>query len=73
MRKELEELIKKLDVNNNWSSESTKVPCLAHMIQLIVKAILCAFNIGPVEEQVDDINGRSVCSTIAKVSFRSTA
>jgi hypothetical protein len=72
IRKELEELIKKLDVNNNWSSESTEVPYLAHVIQLIVKAILCAFNIGQVEEQVDDVNGGSVCSAIVKVSFRST-
>ena len=68
MQKELEELIKKLDINNNWSSESTKIPCLAHMIQLAVKAILRAFNIEP-EEEMDDINGRSMCSAIAKVRY----
>jgi hypothetical protein len=73
MRKELEELIKKLDINNNWSSESTKIPCLAHVIQLAVKAILRAFNIEP-EEEMDDVNGGnvsggSVCSAIAKVRY----
>src|SRR5580692_3843157 len=76
MQKELEELIKKLDINNNWSSESTKIPCLAHVIQVAVKAILHAFNIEP--EEMDDVNGgnvsgRSVCSAITKVGFRSNA
>ena len=71
MRKELEELLNNLDVNNGWSSDSTKIPCLAHVIQLVVKAILGAFNIKPAEgegEGVDeDVNGRSVNSAIAKV------
>ena len=71
MRKELEELLNNLDVNNGWSSDSTKIPCLAHVIQLAVKAILGAFNIKPAEgegEGVDeDVNGRSVNSAIAKV------
>ena len=42
MRKELEELLNSLNVNNNWSSDSMKIPCLAHIIQLVVKAILGA-------------------------------
>jgi hypothetical protein len=42
MRKELEELLNSLNVNNNWSSDSMKIPCLAHVIQLVVKAILGA-------------------------------
>ena len=69
MRKELEELLNNLDVDNSWSSDSTKIPCLAHVIQLVVKAILGAFNIKPAEgESVDeDVNGRSVNSAIAKV------
>ena len=69
MRKELEELLNNLDFNNGWSSDSTKIPCLAHVIQLVVKAILSAFDIQPAEsEGVDeDINDRSVNSTIAKV------
>ena len=45
IRKELEELLNNLDINNDWSSESIKILCLAHMIQLVVKAILGAFNI----------------------------
>jgi hypothetical protein len=69
MRKELEELFNNLDINNGWSSESTKIPCLAHVIQLVVKAILGAFDIKPAEsEQLDeDIDDRSVSSIIAKV------
>ena len=79
MRKELEELLNNLDINNSWSSDSTKIPCLAHVIQLVVKAILGAFNIKPAEpegegenegegEGVDeDVNSRSVNSAIAKV------
>ena len=69
MRKELEELLNNLDINNSWSSDSTKISYLAHMIQLVIKAILVAFNVKLVEkEQIDnDINGRSMCSTIAKV------
>jgi hypothetical protein len=42
MRKELEELLNNLDINNSWSSESIKIPCLAYVIQLVVKAILGA-------------------------------
>jgi hypothetical protein len=58
-------------VNNEWSSESTKIPCLAHVIQLVVKAILGAFNIKLTETEYsdDDINGRSISSAIAKVSY----
>ena len=69
MRKELEELLNNLDVDNSWSSDSTKIPCLAHVIQLVVKAILGAFNIKPAESESieDDVNGRSVNSAIAKV------
>jgi len=69
MWKELEELLNNLDVDNSWSSDSTKIPCLAHVIQLVVKAILGAFNIKPAESEgvEDDVNGRSVNSAIAKV------
>ena len=72
MRKELEELLNNLDINNSWSSNSTKIPCLAYVIQLVVKAILGAFNIKPAEkEQIDnDINGRSVYSAITKVRYQ---
>ena len=69
MRKELKELLNNLDINNSWSSESTKIPCLAHVIQLVVKAIFGAFDIKPAENEDfdNDINSRSVSSAIAKV------
>ena len=69
MRKELEELLNNLDINNGWSSESTKIPYLSHVIQLIVKAILGAFDIKLVEGGYLDksINDRSVNSVITKV------
>ena len=60
MRKELEELLNNLDINNGWSSDSTKIPYLAHVIQLVVKAILGAFDIKPATEDLDDVNSRSV-------------
>jgi hypothetical protein len=46
-----------------------KIPYLAHIIQLIVKVILGAFNIKPAEDESvdDDVNNRSVNSVIAKV------
>jgi len=71
MRKELEELLNNLDINNSWSSNSTKIPCLAHVIQLVVKAILGAFDIKPTESEYsdDDINSMSVSSAIAKVDW----
>jgi hypothetical protein len=71
IQKEQEELFNNLDITNSWSSDSTKIPCLAHVIQLVIKAILGAFNIKSVEkEQIDgDINSRSVCSTIAKLRY----
>ena len=71
MRKELEELLNNLDINNSWSNDSTKILYLAHVIQLVVKAILGAFNVKLAEkEQIDnDINGRSVCNVIAKVRY----
>jgi hypothetical protein len=69
MQKELEELLNNLDINNSWSSKSTKIPCLAHMIQLVIKVILGAFNIKPAESRHLDkgIDDRSVNSAITKV------
>ena len=70
MQKELEELLNNLDINSSWSSDSTKILCLAHIIQLVVKAILSAFDIKPIETEYsnNDINGKSISSAIAKVS-----
>ena len=72
MWKELEELLNNLDINSSWSSDSTKIPYLAHVIQLVIKAILSAFNIKLTETEYsdDDINGRSISSAIAKVSYQ---
>ena len=72
MQKELEELLNNLDINSSWSSDSTKILCLAHIIQLVVKAILSAFDIKATETEYsdNDINGRSISSTIAKVSYQ---
>ena len=72
MRKELEELLNNLDINSSWSSDSTKIPCLTHVIQLVVKAILSTFDIKPTESEYsdDDINSRSISSAIAKVSYQ---
>src|SRR5580692_6733575 len=69
IRKELEELLNNLDINNDWSSESTTIPCLAHVIQLVVKAILGTFDIKPAESEDfdNDVNGKSVSRMIAKV------
>jgi hypothetical protein len=69
MQKELEELLNNLNINNSWSSESTKISYLAYMIQLVVKDILDAFDIKPAESEYLDesINDRSVNSTITKV------
>jgi hypothetical protein len=69
MRKELEELLNNLDINNSWSSKSTKIPCLAHVIQLIVKVILGIFDIKPVESGHLDkgIDDRSINNAITKV------
>jgi hypothetical protein len=63
------QLLNNLDINNDWSSESTKIPCLAYVIQLIVKAILGAFNIKLVESEhfEDNIDNRSISSAITKV------
>ena len=69
IRKELEELLNNLDINNGWSSESTKIPCLAYVIQLIVKAILSAFDIKLTKSEYseDSVNGGSINSAIEKV------
>jgi hypothetical protein len=69
IQKKLEELLNNLNVNNSWSSNSTKILCLTHVIRLIVKAILGAFNIKPAESEdiKDDVNSRSMNYAIAKV------
>jgi hypothetical protein len=69
MQKELEELLNNLDINNSWSSKSTKIPCLAYVIQFVIKAILSTFDIKPIESEYskDSVNSGSVNSAIKKV------
>ena len=54
MRRELEEQMRTLDEESIWNSDATKIPCMAHVIQLVVKAILKAFNIELEEESLND-------------------
>ena len=71
MQKELEEMLNNLDINNGWSSNSIKILCLAHMIQLVVKAILGAFDIKSTTEDLDDdVNGKSMNNAIAKIWYQ---
>jgi len=42
LRKELKDL---LIQDSGWNSKATKIPCMAHVIQLVVKAILKSFNV----------------------------
>jgi hypothetical protein len=49
------------------SSNSTKIPYLAYIIQLVIKAILGAFNIKPIKgEDVDDEFITTVNTSIIK-------
>jgi len=46
MRKELEDMLKDLEQDiPAWDSAGTTIPCMAHVIQLAVKAMLSSFNI----------------------------
>jgi hypothetical protein len=69
IQKELDELLNNLDINNSLSSESTKIPYLAHVIQLVVKAILSTFDIKLTESEYseDSVNSGSVNSAIEKI------
>ena len=70
--KELKKLLNNLDVNNGWSRESTKISCLAHVIQFIVKAILSTFDIKPTESEYSDnnVNSGSINDAIEKVWYQ---
>ncbi|RFU24974.1 hypothetical protein B7463_g11361, partial [Scytalidium lignicola] len=82
MRKDLEDILE----DRQWSSEGTKIPCMAHVVQLVVKAMLAAFDIQLDEniEQDEDIerdeepaipiesNDGTVASAIKKICTLST-
>jgi hypothetical protein len=50
MRKNLEPLMLELDESLSWSADSTKIPCMAHVIQLVVKSILKGFSVNPMPD-----------------------
>ena len=57
MRRELKDHMRTLVQDIEQDSDVTKIPCMAHVIQLVVKAILKAFNV--------DINEDAVkCTTV---------
>ncbi|OAF63412.1 hypothetical protein VC83_00304 [Pseudogymnoascus destructans] len=59
MRKELESYMRSTTQEVEWSSDATKIPCMAHVIQLVVKAMLKAFNVDMAEEVID-VTGVSI-------------
>jgi hypothetical protein len=54
MRRDLDDMLDQLDWTSTWDHEATKIPCMAHVIQLVVKAMLAAFDVKPGEEEEDD-------------------
>ena len=55
LRRELDDMLKELRwTESSWDSAATKIPCIAHVIQLVVKAMLKTFNIRPGERGNDD-------------------
>jgi hypothetical protein len=59
MRKELESYMRSTTQEVEWSSDATKIPCMAHVIQLVVKAMLRAFNVD-VDKEVIDVTSVSI-------------
>ncbi|OAF57249.1 hypothetical protein VC83_04624 [Pseudogymnoascus destructans] len=59
MCKELESYMRSTTQEVEWSSDATKIPCMAHVIQLVVKAMLKAFNVD-IAEEVIDVTGVSI-------------
>jgi hypothetical protein len=55
--------------SNSYVSQQIMLECLAHMIQLVVKALLSTFDIKPTESEYseDSVNGGSINNVIKKV------
>lgn len=78
MRRELEDLL--AGYNLEWSPDATKIPCMAHVIQLVVKAILSGFKVSrgeledidaddtEIERRLTEAGTDSVASIIEKAS-----
>jgi hypothetical protein len=74
MRRELEGILGALEAESSWNSDATKIPCMAHVLQLIVKAILNAFKVDMEEDAINSIDipaddDGSVTNAIYKVGF----
>jgi hypothetical protein len=72
MRRELEDILGGLERESSWNSDATKIPCMAHVLQLVVKAILNAFKVDMEEEAINSTNipaedDASVTTAIYKV------
>ena len=72
MRRELEDILGGLERESSQNSDATKIPCMAHVLQLVVKAILNAFKVDMEEEAINSINilandDASVTTAIYKV------
>jgi hypothetical protein len=73
MRKELKSYMRSTTQEVEWSSDVTKIPCMVHVIQLVVKAMLKAFNVNMAKEVIDVTsvlitNDTTVTLAIRKVS-----
>jgi hypothetical protein len=73
MRRELEDHMRTAVQDTEWNSDATKIPCMAHVLQLVVKAMLKAFNVDVDEEAVESTtfsidDHTTVTSAIKKVS-----
>lgn len=80
MRKDLQvimdQMYEGLEEQVSWDSEATKIPCMAHVIQLVVKAMLGAFNVEPGEDPTSEdsiepdlpLDEENVVGVIRKVS-----
>jgi hypothetical protein len=56
MRRALDDMLELLQWNSDqtWNHEATKIPCMAHVMQLVVKAMLAAFNVEPGEKDEEE-------------------
>ena len=73
MRRELKDHMRTLLQDIEWDSDATKIPCMAHVIQLVVKAILKAFNVNVDEYAIKSTtvlinNDATITLAIKKVS-----
>lgn len=66
-----------MEYSSNQDSNATKILYIAHIIQLVIKAILNAFKVNIDKDVINSINvpnnnvedNSSVCTTISKVSL----